>query len=127
VVIYNRTPTKAAALADEFGATARPWETLGQADCRVYINTTSVGMHPNVAESPFGAQPPKLQADSVVFDTIYNPMKTRLLRQAEAAGAKTISGVEMFVQQAAEQFSAWTKKDAPRDAMRRAIESTLAG
>jgi 3-dehydroquinate dehydratase / shikimate dehydrogenase len=127
VVIYNRTPTKAAALADEFGATTEPWENLPDADCRIYINTTSVGMHPNIDASPFGANPPKLGASSVVFDTIYNPMKTRLLQQAESAGAKTISGVEMFVQQAAEQFAAWTKMAAPTQVMRRVIESKLAG
>jgi 3-dehydroquinate dehydratase/shikimate dehydrogenase len=127
VAIYNRTPNKAAALAEEFGATAQPWEKLGESDCRVYINTTSVGMHPNVAESPFASQPPKLDAGKVVFDTIYNPIKTTLLGQAEAAGARTISGVEMFVKQAAAQFTLWTGKAAPEEAMRQVIESRLTG
>jgi shikimate 5-dehydrogenase len=74
----------------------------------------------------FGGQPPKLQANSVVFDTIYNPMKTKLLKQAGESGARTIGGVEMFVQQAAAQFTLWTGKPAPADVMRRAIEEKLA-
>jgi shikimate 5-dehydrogenase len=63
----------------------------------------------------------------VVFDTVYNPMKTRLLRQAEEAGARTIGGVEMFVRQAAAQFEAWTGVKAPADVMRRVVEGRLAG
>ena len=66
-------------------------------------------MHPNIDAEPdgwpgvFSSLPKQL-----VFDTIYNPMKTKLLRSAEAAGAKTVGGVEMFVRQAAVQFQAWT-------------------
>ena len=68
-----------------------------------------------------------LSADTLVFDTIYNPMKTRLLREAESHGAKTIGGVEMFVRQAAAQFEAWTGLPAPVDLMRQTIESRLQG
>jgi len=126
IVVYNRTPSKAAALAEEFpGVVCEPWENLHESDCRVYVNTTSVGMHPKVGDSPFGLKHPKLTADSVVFDTIYNPIQTRMLTQASAAGAKTISGVEMFVKQAAEQFAAWTGKAAPVDVMRRVVERQL--
>jgi shikimate 5-dehydrogenase len=62
----------------------------------------------------------------VVFDTIYNPPKTRLLQHAEAKGAKTIGGIEMFVRQAAAQFEAWTGQPAPTDVMRRVVEQRLA-
>ena len=71
-------------------------------------------MHPNVDATPLGETPPKFTPDTVVFDTIYNPPRTKLLQQAEAAGAKTIGGVEMFVRQAAAQFEAWTDQPAPR-------------
>jgi shikimate dehydrogenase len=125
VTVYNRTPSKAAELAAEFGATAEPWEKLSQRDHRVYINATSVGMHPRVDETPFGDHAPQLTRDTVVFDTIYNPMKTRLIREAEAAGAKTIGGVEMFVQQAGGQFRLWTERQAPADVMRGVIEKRL--
>jgi shikimate 5-dehydrogenase len=78
-----------------------------------------------VDESPLGERPPKFSGETLVFDTIYNPMKTRLLRQAEEAGARTVGGVEMFVRQAAAQFEAWTAKPAPLDVMRRVIEARL--
>jgi 3-dehydroquinate dehydratase/shikimate dehydrogenase len=125
VFIFNRTPSKGQALAEEFGATPLPLESLAQSDCRAYINTTSLGMHPHIEQSPFGEHTPKLDASRVVFDTIYNPMKTRLLEQAESAGAKIVGGVEMFVHQACAQFEAWTGLKAPADVMREVIENKL--
>ena len=130
VVVYNRTKDRADALAAEFdGKTgqvvAARTEKLCDSCCHVFINTTSVGMHPNVNESPLGEQQVKFSPDTVVFDTIYNPMKTKLLQTAEAAGAKTIGGVEMFVRQAAGQFKLWTGVDAPTATMRRVIEQRL--
>jgi 3-dehydroquinate dehydratase/shikimate dehydrogenase len=130
VVVYNRTREKADALANEFNGhdgrvVAASMDKLCDSCCHVFINTTSVGMHPNVDESPLGERPPKFTPETVVFDTIYNPMKTKLLRQAEAAGAQTIGGVEMFVRQAAAQFEAWTGVKAPADVMRRVVEARL--
>jgi 3-dehydroquinate dehydratase/shikimate dehydrogenase len=130
VVVYNRTREKADALAAEFNGksgkvVAASMEKLCDSCCHVFINTTSVGMHPNVDESPLGERPPKFTSDTVVFDVVYNPMKTKLLQQAEAAGAKTIGGVEMFVRQAAAQFKAWTSLDAPVDVMRQVVERRL--
>jgi 3-dehydroquinate dehydratase/shikimate dehydrogenase len=130
VVVYNRTKDRADALAAEFNGhsgkvVAAPLEKLCDSCCQVYINTSSVGMHPNVGVSPFGDAPPKLSADTVIFDTVYNPPKTKLLQQAEAAGAKTIGGIEMFVRQAAAQFGAWTKLAAPTEAMRCVVEQRL--
>src|SRR5439155_9501661 len=93
--------------------------------CHVFINTTSVGLRPNVNESPLGDRPPQFTPETLVFDTIYNPMKTKLLKQAEACGAKTIGGVEMFVRQAAAQFEAWTGQAAPTQVMRDVIEARL--
>jgi shikimate 5-dehydrogenase len=60
-----------------------------------------------------------------VFDTVYNPIRTKLLREAAAAGARTVGGVEMFVRQAAGQFLAWTAKPAPLNIMRNIIEERL--
>jgi shikimate 5-dehydrogenase len=82
-------------------------------------------MHPKIDESPLGDNPPKFSADTLVFDTIYNPMETKLLHEARQAGAKTVGGVEMFVRQAARQFEAWTGKPAPLDVFRRVVESRL--
>jgi 3-dehydroquinate dehydratase/shikimate dehydrogenase len=131
VVVYNRTPDRAQALADEFTGksgkvVAASMEKLCDSCCQIYLNTTSLGMHPNIDASPVGDTPPKWNADTVVFDSVYNPMQTRFLRQAADAGAKTIGGVEMFLRQAAAQFQAWTENPAPIEVMRRVIEQRLA-
>jgi 3-dehydroquinate dehydratase / shikimate dehydrogenase len=130
VVVYNRTHERAEALAAEFNGkrgkvVAARLEKLCDSCCQIYLNTSSVGMHPNTDASPCGDAPPKLAPDALVFDTVYNPIKTKLLQQAEAAGARTINGVEMFVRQAAAQFEAWTGKPAPVDVMRAVVESRL--
>lgn len=130
VVVYNRTHDKAEALAREFDGKAGKvvvarMEKLCDSCCHVFINTTSVGMHPNVDASPLGERTPKFTDETVVFDTIYNPMETKLLRQAKEAGAKTIGGVEMFCRQAVGQFEAWTGRPAPAALMRGVIERRL--
>jgi 3-dehydroquinate dehydratase / shikimate dehydrogenase len=130
VVIYNRSKEKADALAAEFnGKTGKVvsarMEKLCDNCCEVLINTTPLGMHPNVDASPLRHDASALRPEMLVFDTIYNPMKTKLLAQAEAVGAKTVGGVEMFVRQAAGQFSAWTGSEAPLGVMRRVIEERL--
>src|SRR5438046_4961633 len=118
VVVYNRTKERANALASEFNGksgqvvSARV-EKLCDSCCQIYVNTTSVGLHPNIDVSPLGDKPPQFASDTLVFDTIYNPPKTKLLQQAAQAGAKTIGGIEMFVRQASAQFEAWTNQPAP--------------
>jgi hypothetical protein len=82
-------------------------------------------MHPKVDESPLGERLPEFSADTLVFDTVYNPIETKLLKQAKAAGAKTVGGVEMFVRQAARQFEAWTGKPAPLEIFRRVVVDRL--
>ncbi|MGE5610174.1 MAG: shikimate dehydrogenase [Bacillota bacterium] len=130
VVVYNRTLEHAEELAREFnGRTgtvrAASMDQACRTDCSILINTTSVGMHPKVDQSPLGEKPPCLTRDLLVFDCVYNPMKTKLLAQAEGAGAQTISGVEMFVRQAVTQFEAWTSQPAPVAIMRQVIERRL--
>jgi 3-dehydroquinate dehydratase/shikimate dehydrogenase len=130
VVIYNRSKEKADALAAEFNGksgkvVSARMEKLCDNCCHVLINTTPLGMHPNVDASPLGDDTAALRSDMLVFDTIYNPMKTKLLKQAESAGAKTVGGVEMFVRQAAGQFEAWTGRAAPVAIMREVIEKRL--
>jgi 3-dehydroquinate dehydratase/shikimate dehydrogenase len=132
VVVYNRTRARAEALADEFSGktgkvVAADLEKLCRSCCQIFINTTSVGMHPNVDEDPLGGQPAAFSPQTLVFDTVYNPMETRLVRQARAAGARTIGGVEMFVRQAAGQFELWTGKPAPTSVMREVVEMRLIG
>ena len=121
VVVYNRTFEKAEALAEQFNGqtgkvvAARP-EKLCDSCCHVFINCTPIGMHPNVDDTPIpsAAQTKGWGPGTVVFDTIYNPIETRLLREAREAGCITVAGTEMFVRQAADQFTQWTGLDAPR-------------
>jgi shikimate dehydrogenase len=96
-------------------------EVLKSAD--ILVNTTSVGMSPNIDESPVASR--LLRHGLVVFDIVYNPIKTRLLREAEAAGAETISGVDMFVWQGALAFERWTGAKAPLELMREVVIKQL--
>jgi len=89
------------------------------ADSQVLIHCTPVGMHPDSGSS---AVPKSLLHDGlVVMDIVYNPLKTKLLADAEKRGLQTISGVEMFVNQATMQFELWTGQAAPRAVMRSVV------
>jgi len=82
---------------------------LGEA--AILVNATSVGMSPNVEEIPVDAD--LLRPDLTVYDVIYNPIKTRLLREAETVGAQTVGGLDMLVWQGALAFEKWTGLKAP--------------
>ncbi len=86
------------------------------AESQILIHCTPVGMHPKTRESVV----PKalLHPDLAVMDIVYNPLETQLLADARARGLKTVSGVEMFVNQAVLQFELWTGKKAPHAVMR---------
>jgi len=90
-------------------------EVLERAD--VLVNATSVGMSPNIDETSVPAR--LLKPGLVIFDIVYNPVKTRLLGEAEAAGAQTIGGLDMLVWQGALAFEKWTGRKAPLELMRR--------
>jgi len=87
------------------------------------VNCSPLGMHPNVNETPVSAR--LMHEGQGAFDVVYNPMETRFLREAREAGCKVVSGVEMFVGQAAAQFELWTGKDAPLDEMRLVVVEAL--
>ncbi len=132
VVVYNRTLQKARELAERFNGSpgkvvaALP-EKICDSCCQVFVNCTSVGMHPNVDETPIpsAATTRGWGPGTTVFDTVYTPAQTRLLREARAAGCVTISGVEMFVRQAAAQFKLWTGQEAPLEVFRRVLQQKL--
>ncbi|NBB95575.1 MAG: shikimate dehydrogenase [Planctomycetes bacterium] len=126
VTVYNRTLERARRLAGEFGCRAASLGEAETTDAEILINCTSVGMHPNVDESPLDRIP---SASRIVFDTIYNPVRTRLLQLAEDAGRRTIDGVAMFVNQAVAQFDFWLADrdvSAPRNVMEQVVRETLA-
>jgi 3-dehydroquinate dehydratase/shikimate dehydrogenase len=123
--ILNRTVERAERLAKEVGCQWGPIGHLGRLEYDVLANTTSVGMHPKVDETPVPAE--LLRKGLVVFDAVYNPPATRLLREAEAAGCITVSGVDMFVSQAVAQFEMWTGRPAPVEVMREVVMRRLTG
>jgi len=92
-------------------------------DSNILVNATSVGMTPNANQSPVPAD--LLCSNLVVFDAVYNPFETRLLREAKAAGAQTIDGLEMLVWQGALAFQIWTGQTAPVEIMRKAALQVL--
>lgn len=129
--IVDVVPEKTAALVRDLGkvssariTASRPEDLEELLEGRVLlIHATPVGMHPDDESSPLPAR--FLRREHVVLDIVYTPLRTRLLRDAEAAGARAIPGVEMFVGQAARQFTLWTGKAAPVDVMRRVVMEKL--
>jgi 3-dehydroquinate dehydratase/shikimate dehydrogenase len=124
LTIANRTVERARALAVETGAAYCGLDEVPHLEPDVLINATSLGMWPRTDQTPVPGE--VLRPGMVVFDSVYNPMRTRLLREAEEAGAVTASGVDWFVNQAAAQFELWTGMDAPREVMEEALTSRLA-
>jgi len=88
---------------------------LARAD--ILVNATSVGMNPNINETPVPAR--LIKPELVVFDIVYNPLQTRLLREAEVTGARTIGGIDMLAWQGALAFEKWTGLQAPVDLMKK--------
>ena len=134
LVILNRTGSKAVALAEELKE--KGWNLRGGElrrgvledelkDAVLLVNATSVGMYPNVDESPVPRE--VLKSNLTVFDVVYNPIETRLLRDAKSAGAKTIDGVGMLVNQGAVAFRLWTGVNPPKEVMRKAVVDGLTG
>ncbi len=93
----------------------------------ILVNTTSVGMYPDINETPVLKEYlEKLPKNSLVYDIIYKPQETKLLQDAKSFGLKTLNGVEMLVRQGAESLNIWLEKDiAPLEIMRNAVLDTL--
>ena len=132
VVVYNRTLEKAQQLAEEFSnaygkVIAMPMDRLCDSCCQVFINCTPLGMHPNVETSALEKGFKGFGPGTVVFDTVYNPRNTLLLRHARAAGCLTIQGTEMFVRQAAAQYTLWTNTPAPIATFSKVLDVRLGG
>lgn len=130
VAISNRTVERAEELAASLGGqaaglTAIPNEQLKSwcGDADIVINTTSVGMYPNVGQSPIEAG--WMKPGAVASDLIYNPLRTEFLLQAEARGCRTHGGLGMFIYQGAYAFEYWTGQAAPVAAMRETVLEAL--
>lgn len=122
VTVHARQRDKAEAVATPFGAHAGSWPpAAGSWD--LLVNCTPVGMHPAVDATPIAGE---LLTGRLVYDLVYNPPETRLLREAAAAGCDVLNGLEMLVAQAQAQFEWWTGRRPDRAVMRAAAERRLA-
>lgn len=133
LLILNRTESKAeelaSSIAESSGSNVKG-EILTEAslnrtlpDADILINATSVGMYPNLNDTP--VMRTQLHSGTIVFDIVYNPPRTRLLMEAIAAGAYPISGVKMLVHQGALAFKLWTGKEPPIAEMCKVVEESL--
>ncbi|HUV83056.1 MAG TPA: shikimate dehydrogenase [archaeon] len=129
VTIANRTAQRAHSLAENVNPVGDVRGTglddLQElvAQSNIMINTTSVGMHPDIDKTPITAD--MMRPGLVVFDIVYNPLKTRLLIEAETAGAIIIDGLKMLVLQGAESFRIWTGVEPPVKVMELAARTVL--
>jgi 3-dehydroquinate dehydratase/shikimate dehydrogenase len=123
IKIYNRTVEKAQKLAAEFDCEFAPLDDLESLNAKLLINCTSIGMHPNVEATPVPKE--SLKRGMTVFDTVYNPAQTLLLKEAKKKRIKTIDGVSMFVNQAMAQFKLFTQTDGNPELMRETINSCV--
>lgn len=131
--ILNRTAQKAEELAEalhkkfdkKVSGNSLSSETIKKEleDTDILVNATSVGMHPDVNQSLVDST--WLKPDLCVMDIIYNPLETKLAKDAKSAGAKVISGIEMLVYQGAASFEIWTNHPAPVKVMKEAILNKL--
>lgn len=122
VWILNRTPETAQKLARQAGAKTIKRDQVAKTGFDVIINATPIGMNGNKAAQLLGPEDLNCR---LVFDLVYNPLETPLLRMARQKGIPVITGVEMFVQQGARQFEIWTGKPAPEEEMLRVVLHSL--
>jgi 3-dehydroquinate dehydratase / shikimate dehydrogenase len=122
VSILNRTPEKAQKLARQAGAKVMRRDQLAKTRFDVVINATPYGMLGQKIEAPITAE--ELNT-GLLFDLVYNPIETPLVRLARSKGIAVVLGVEMFVQQGARQFEIWTGKPAPQEEMLRVVLHAL--
>lgn len=115
LTLTNRTLERAQHLAEEVGCRFVEWDARHNGLYDTLINCTSVGMHPDLDESPVHGS--MLKDNMLVFDTVYNPETTLLLREAKERGCHTLSGVDMFVRQAGLQFELFTGRQPPYELM----------
>jgi 3-dehydroquinate dehydratase/shikimate dehydrogenase len=123
VVVAARKKERADQLAKQFHCEAVEWSARHKVNCDLLANCTPVGMHPHVDESPYDGS--QLVRSMIVFDTVYNPEQTLLIKQAREKDCHVVTGVDMFVRQAAIQFQLFTEQEPPMDLMRQAIRRLI--
>jgi len=120
VTVTSRTLERSKRIATEVGCKAVDWNARYRVPHDCVVNATPIGMHPNVDETPYTKE--HLRQYMTVFDTVYNPENTLLVKEARAVGCQIVTGVDMFVRQAAIQFRIWQGVAAPGQVMRDALK-----
>ena len=123
IVNSSRTKQRAAELAEAVDGKAIEWDMRHHFTPDVLLNGTPVGMHPNMDVTPWEQE--YLRPGMVVFDTVYNPEQTLLVKLARESQCRVITGVDMFIRQAALQFQLFTGEEAPMDLMRETLKRTI--
>ncbi len=124
VCVVTRNPASGLKLAEKFGAESEAWDRLPSLRWDLLVNATPVGMYPHVDQSPVQAE---WLTGKWVYDLVYNPRETKLLRDAASRGCNTVSGFEMFLGQALKQQQLWFGSPPPEDVMRAELECALSG
>ena len=133
LTILNRNEVKAESLASDVSDSGLIGEVASDSinaignymeSADVLIDTTPLGMHPNINDEPI-VKADMMDEDLVVFDAVYNPNETVLIKEAIKANAKPVYGIKMLLYQGAESFKIWTGKTAPVDVMEKALRNTL--
>jgi shikimate dehydrogenase len=123
VTLTDIDAARAAALARDLGAAAIAPDALDRCPAGILVNASPVGMAPDVDWIPIN--PDLLDRFETVMDIVYQPLQTRLLREAEAHGCATIDGLQMLIHQGAAQFELWTGQQAPVEIMAQAAYWSL--
>ncbi|MFZ5828827.1 MAG: shikimate dehydrogenase [Planctomycetota bacterium] len=124
VVVTDAKPAQALNLTKRFECRAVEWSSRHTVACDLLFNCTPVGMHPDVDASPYDKH--YLKPAMLVFDAVYNPENTLLIKDSRGRNCTVVTGVEMFVRQASLQFKHFTGEDPPRDLMRDVIKRATA-
>jgi 3-dehydroquinate dehydratase/shikimate dehydrogenase len=122
ISIVGRNPDRVRSLARVCGAEPLSRDQLASRHFDVLVHATPLGMFPRTGDCFFDGNIP---AD-IVFDMVYNPIETVLIRHAREQGKCVIPGIQMFVEQAVRQFEIWTNESAPRLVMEKAAAEALA-
>ncbi len=120
VAVASRTLERAEELARAIGGRAIPWGARHELRVGILVNCTPIGMHPDIDSTPFPAE--KLHEDIIVFDTVYNPEQTVLVKDAKKIGCFVVNGLDMFVRQAAYQYKLFTGLEPPAQLMRDTVK-----
>lgn len=123
VTVTDTDSDRAVELARQLGCTEVDWEMRHGYKCSILANCTPVGMHPNVDETPF--EKSALKEGMIVFDAVYNPENTLLIKNAKAKGCVPVTGIEMFVGQACLQFRLFTGKPGSATLMRNVLRGAI--